>query len=343
MNKSQRRRQPKGQPVGGQFAPELHPEPELDLTDSGLDTFTEFVDSRKAALKTLGYVQPTAAPVVINPNSTAHRREWWETNFAAAEYGNSSGSYAQMPDDWTPSKSLGNSIDGFRRTHRMSYVGAGVTLRMPSVSSIRSFSNASVDGKRPGETFDVPVSAQFPGGAISGWVRVVRGADGTWGTKGLGFTREQSAYVAESVQCVLEARHPSRALSEVGDLLERRRQRAAALGAVPQQVRSGWIKDVGYDQATSTMVMSTNVNSGARHYGFRVPFKAFQRLIQSKRPGAVFNSTIRGHSKRVTVSECEKCGRFTADGVSHRCPPKPSPRHEMIQRVNRVRQHLTGE
>lgn len=75
------------------------------------------------------------------------------------------------------------------RTHRLSYVGAGVTLRMPSVTSIKSFANAPVDGKRPGETFDMPVSTQFPGGEISGWV--TRRGDGTWADRNVMITGDQ--------------------------------------------------------------------------------------------------------------------------------------------------------
>jgi len=348
MNQFLPNRNPKGQPTGGQFATKSNPESDVDLggaepSSDDHEALDAFIERRRAALAKLGYVQPTVAPNIVNPRSTAHRREWWKNNFAAAEYGNPNGSYAQMPDDWTPRRSTGRSLDGLRRTHRMAYVGAGVTLRMPSATSIKAFSNASVEGKRPGETFDLPVSAQFPGGEISGWVRVSRGADGTWATQGLGFTPEQAAYVAESVQCVLESRHPSRALADAGDLLDRRRQRAAALGTVAQPMRSGWIKSVGYDRATGTMMMSTAAKSGPRHYGYRVPLSAFQRVAQSDRPGATFNTTIRGRAHTVTVSECEKCGRFTADGAGHRCPPKPSPRYALIPRLNRVQNRVLGE
>ncbi len=144
----------------------------------------------------------------------------------------------------------------------MAYVGEDVAIRMPSATSIKSFADADVLGKGRGETFDVPVSAQFPGGQIDGWVRVAKGSDGTWATQGLGFTAEQSAYVAESVQCVLESRRPSRALRDAGDILERRRQRAAELGAPVTPITSTWIKGAGYDKVTGTMVITTNTKSG---------------------------------------------------------------------------------
>ncbi len=347
MNQFRPNRHPKGQPTGGQFAPKENPEADLNLSDIEVEpafvTGEAFVEERRRVLAQQGYVQPTLAPNLIHPRSTAHRRIWWASHLAAGEYGNPRGSYAQMPDDWTPSRTLGRSLEGLRRTHRMAYVGAGVTLRMPSATAIKSFSNANVEGKRPGETFDVPVSAQFPGGEVSGWVRVTRSQDGTWATQGLGFTPEQSAYVAESVQCVLESRHPSRALAEVGDLLERRRQRAAALGASAQPVRSSWIKNVGYDPATQTMVLSTATRSGPQHYGFHVPHSAFRQIIESDRPGATFNTTVRGKAETVTVSECERCGRFTAQGTNHRCPPKLSPRYKMIPRLARIQRDLLGQ
>ena len=247
MKTSPQPRQPKGAITGGQFATRTNAESDLDIFSDEPQRIdpSEFMRARTLQLQTMGFVPVATAPMLVDPRSSGHRNEWWNRHFAAAEYGNPEGGYAQMPDDWTPERSGGNSLMGNRRTHRMAYVGENVALRMPSVSAIKSFSDANVIGKAKGETFDVPVSAQFPGGQIDGWVRVARGEDGTWATQGLGFTAEQSAYVAESVQCVLESRRPSRALADAGDLLERRRQRAAELGTPLQPMRSSWIKDVG--------------------------------------------------------------------------------------------------
>jgi hypothetical protein len=146
--------------------------------------------------------------------------------------------------------------------------------------------------------------------------------------------------VAESVQCVLEARRPSRALWEAGDLLERRRRRAAELGATVSPVQSTWIKSAGYDPATGTMVMGANAKSGPRFYGFKVPTDVYKAVVTSHKPGAVFNHSVRGRATPVSVVECGQCGRFTAEGASHRCPPKPSQRHAIVHHEELVRSHL---
>lgn len=295
--------------------------------------------ARSLELQSMGFVPVATAPMLVDPRSTAHRREWWNRHFAAAEYGNPEGGYAQMPDDWTPERSGGQSLTGNRRTHRMAYVGENVALRMPSVASIKSFSDANVTGKATGETFDVPVSAQFPGGQIDGWVRVARGEDGTWATQGLGFTSEQSAYVAESVQCVLEARRPSRALADAGDLLERRRRRAAELGTPMQPIRSSWIKDVGYHRASGTMVMTTDAENGTKVYGFEVPIAAFLRVANAEAPGRVFNQIIRGKSKKIEVKECAKCDHAYVT-PQHRCPVNVSTRKRYLPRLALIRERL---
>jgi ferredoxin len=245
-----------------------------------------------------------------------------------------------MPDDWTPSRTEGRSaISGLRRTHRMAYVGNDVAIRMPSATSIKNFAATSVTGKAAGETFDVPVAAQFPGGQIDGWVRVAKGADGTWATEGLGFTPEQSAYVAESVQCVLESRRPSRALREAGDILERRRGRAAQLGAPVVPIASTWIKEAGYDKATGTMVITTEGKNGKKVYGYDVPIAAYLRVANSEAPGRVFNQTIRGKTTTVSVKDCDECGRVYATR-RHRCPVKASTRASYIPRLSAVRDYL---
>lgn len=342
MDKNQNQdRQPKGIPVGGQFAPKTNPEATLDLAgEVGPSETARFMDERVEALRQHGYVPATTAPLLVDPRSSAHRKEWWDQHMAAGEYNNPEGGYAQMPDDWTPSRTEGRSaISGLRRTHRMAYVGNDVAIRMPSATSIKDFAAASVPGKGIGETFDVPVSAQFPGGQIDGWVRVVKGENGTWATQGLGFTSEQSAYAAESVQCVLESRRPSRALREAGDILERRRGRAAELGAPVVPIASTWIKEAGYDKATGTMVITTEGKTGKKIYGYDVPIAVYLRVAKGEAPGRVFNATIRGKTTTVSVKDCGECGRVYAT-PTHRCPVKASTRKSYIPRLGAVRDYL---
>ena len=306
-------RVPRGVPTGGQFSSANYRESTLEVGGDVDQQITE----RSAVLAAHGYLPPVAFDANIDPNSTAHKTEWWDRAFATAEYTHSLGDYPQMPDDYTPSHSMGRALSGYRRTHRMAYSGAGVALRMPSVSSIRRFASETRG------TFDVPVVATYPGGSVSGWVRVTRLSDGSWASRGLGFSPEASSYVAESVQCLLEARRPSRALVEVGDLLERRRQRAAALGIRPQPVRSSWVRSIGYDPASSTMIVSTSASAS---YGYAVPPSVFQRMLTSETPGRVFNTTIRGRAAQVRVVQCASCSRFHREDAGHRCPPKEAPR-----------------
>ena len=308
-------RVPKGVPTGGQFAEGRRDEVMVDIGSD--DELRSVIAERRSALLGKGWLQPAAVSAALDIHTSAHRAEWWDRNFVLAEYDNTHGDYPQMPDDYTPSMTAGRSIAGNRRTHRMCYRGAGMAVRMPSVTSVRRFAKESGS-----TTFDVPVSAVHPGGEVTGWVRVTRGADGSFAVRGLGFSQTDSAYVAESVQCLLEARRPSRALAEVGDILERRRSRAAALGARVEPVRSGWVEKLGYDKATGTMVMTT----GARRYGYDIPIDTYREVASSRSPGRVFNRLVKNRSTRIEVNECPNCHRIHVATVEHRCPPKEGPR-----------------
>ncbi len=165
-------------PTGGQFAPINRPEAtgaklvDNDTANPVSDLDVEaFLADRRERIRAGGYVSPAAAPrASVDPRSSAYVHDWWEAEHATAEYGNEAGAYPQMPDDYTPSQGLGNALSGHRRTHRMAYSGAGVSMRMPSVASIRRYAlevGASQGGKA---TFDVPVTATYPGGEVTGWV-----------------------------------------------------------------------------------------------------------------------------------------------------------------------------
>jgi hypothetical protein len=339
--------------VGGQFAGKSNPEADgIELSDPAgakpsaeraFYDLHELIDRRAEALRQQGFLTATVAPNLVSPRSTAHLAEWWDQHMALGEYTPTGGGYPQMPDGWTPSKTSGNSLEGLRRTHRMAYVGGQVAIRMPSVASIKSFSAAQVPGKDPGAPFDVPVTADFPGGEVSGWVRVLQTADGTWATKGMGFTVHQASYVAESVQCVLEARHPTMALRQAGDLLERRRQRAARFGVAAEQVRSTWLTKMGFDPNTGTMIVTTGDGPDKeRQYGYAVTEEVFRRVKTSPAPGKVFNRFIRGKVPRVEVVACGKCGRYSASPAGHRCPPTVSARQKWLPGNLLAQRHVFG-
>lgn len=315
---SNRSRQPKGAPagIGGEFATETRPEVITTLT----------LRDRAALLASDAYVAPTAIVPVVSPQSTELREEWWNNEFVAAEYGHRDGSYAQMPDDYTPGGTRGQAMSGGRRTHRMKYSGAGVTVRMPSATSVKRFARENGNN-----TFDVPVSANTPLGDVAGWVRVTPGANGTFSVQGLGFPAGQEAYVAEAACAVLEGRRPSRALSEVGNLLARRRERAERVGTQIHPVRSMWIDGLGYDDTQNMMVMTTN----GRHYGYHIDRATFETVATSASPGREYNHLVKKHAPRMAVERCTACGHFYSDASGHQCAVAEKPRSAELPTQNR--------
>ncbi|WP_022893264.1 hypothetical protein [Agromyces subbeticus] len=320
---STQKRQPAGQPIGGQFAQEPRGESTISLGPSGRTL--EERDVRRTALENGGYVSPMAGRALDAPASSEGRGQWWDTHFVRAEYQQVGAGYPQMPDDYTPSMTSGHSISGNRRTHRMAYAGAGVTLRMPSVTSLKRFAD-----EQHGRTFDVPVSAEFPGGTVSGWVRVTRHGKHEWSVSGLGFGEQEKAYVTEAVSAVLEARRPSRALAQVGNLLERRRARFAAGGTkIDPTERSSFISGVGYDRGSGSML----VKIGSRSYGYKVSMQKFEAVRGAKHPGQAYNAIVKGQT-RTEIASCEKCSRFYSAGTAHRCPSRHRDPSEAPSRQN---------
>lgn len=319
-----------GVPEGGRFT-EAH-RGSVDVADIDLGPVPGHVEPSKgqwqARLDRLagqGFVPPAALDATARDTRSAAgavdddvRTDWWERQAATAERRHRDGDYPQMPDDNTPNRHLGQSASGHRRTHRMNYQGAGVSLRMPSATAIRRFAAAS-----PRKTFDVPVTAEHPGGSVQGWVRVTRGADGEWDARGLNFTGSDEAYVAEAVRCVMEGQRPRHALAEAGDLIARRRERDLAVGTTLSPVDSSWVKAVGYDAASATTVITTKQGSIA--YGWSTSPATFAALYASRSPGVVVNN-IKKAAPGVAIDTCPRCTRSYRSGLEHHCPPRPAPR-----------------
>lgn len=283
-----RNRVPRGVPTGGQFATSV------------------LAESTQVC-----YVEPRSVRPDYNPNTSGWATSWWIRQRSLAERNHAQGDYPQMPRTW-----VGDDDNRLHSSHRMLYRNKDLSVRMPSVTSVRKFA-----GKGE-KTFDVPVSAQTPNGNVMGWVRVTHSDDGSWATRTLGMDPDVSPHVAESVHALLEARRPSFALREAGDILERRRNRAATLGASTVPVRSAWIDRVGYNQANETLVMTTK----GRNYGYHVPPSVYQALLCADKPGAEFNRLVRNRAPGVHVVECPACHRFSAAIASHRCPVREAPR-----------------
>lgn len=314
----------------GKFAPNASSSSSVQLQ---APQDTDWRAQRAAQLASMGYAPPIATGTRIDPASTRDIGEWWNTSFVDAEYGHGAGDYPLMPDDNTPGMTGGNAISGHRRTHRMSYSGNGVTLRMPSKTAIHRFSASQHD-----RTFDVPVSASLPDGStVQGTVRVTRGSDGQWETKGLGFNPEHEVYVAEGVAAVLEGQRARTSLRAAGDLMQRRQERLAAGGSKPIPVESSWIRSVGYTAdgngpagsgvmtlTTKEYVRKDGTSAGAKTYGYKVDANTFSAMLNSEAPGKVFNRFVRG-AEGAQIRTCEKCGLMTAN-AQHQCATKVSPR-----------------
>jgi hypothetical protein len=312
----------RGVPEGGQWSARAYAEPDLDL--SAVPAVTDVAAQRLADLADLGYVPALALRTDIDPKVAARRGDWWDGHFASAEYGHSAGAYRQMPDDFTPGRTGGAALSGHRRTHRMCYSGSGISVRMPSATSVRRFSAEQAG------TFDVPVSAELGGSTVQGWVRVTRTGD-RFHTTALGFPGGSDAHVAEAVCAVLEARRPSMALREAGDLLERRRARLEAAGTPLQPVNSSWIASVGFEDESGTMVVATKRGDT---YGYAVEHTTFDRVVGSSSPGRAYNELVKGRTDRKQVARCEACARFTTAGAPHQCPAAHRSRSTGAERAN---------
>lgn len=316
-------RVPKGVPSGGEFTGTLHSEGGIELGDFG---DAEFAEQRYGALTEGGFVPAVAVATQHDParaGNQEHLEEWWNEHFATSERVDG-GDYTKMPDDYTPSRTSGRAFSGKRRTHRMRYAGAGVTLRSPSATSIRRFE------KENGGTFDVPITAEVEGNRVSGWVRVTRTGD-RWHTTALGFPDRYEAKVAEGLSAVLEARRVTTALDQAGDLLERRRSRIEEAGTPIHPVNSSFIKGVAYEDETGTMV----VEMGSRSYGYKVDADVFEAVRGAQSPGRAYNRLVKGED-RAEVSRCEGCGRFRADGAAHSCPSSHGDRSRHTDAMNEV-------
>ena len=173
-----------------------------------------------------------------------------------------------------------------------------------------------------------------------GPVRARRGGwrRGGWASTPVGdFGPRTGAQVAESAAAVLEARRPSRALNEVGDLLARRRERQRLQGVPVSAVRSTFIAGVGYDKATGTMAIAM---TGGRLYGYQVPAEVHRAVAESTSPGGAYNAVVKG-TDRAGIARCERCGRFYPDTAAHNCPVRHTPRPESTRNV-RAREAATS-
>lgn len=271
------------------------------------------ISERAQALLDDGYLPAFSRRATQNPNIAGDddaRDTWWANQNAQGEYSNDGKGYEKMPDDWTPSRHSGKALSGHRRTHRMKYEGAGISMRMPSATSIRSFAET-----QNGKSFDVPVEATYPGGSVSGWVRCTRGEDGTWMTEGLDFKGDQRQ-VAEAVSAVLEARSVRTALKQWESMDDRRAERLARSGAKLHDVSgSSFIKGIGTNPVAG--VTFTKIRDQVYVNQTVTDVRAF-RASPSK--GKEYNAKIKSQPSLGKAKHCDKCNGYYAPALgSHIC------------------------
>ena len=266
--------------------------PEIETRNERL--VREF-NQRRALLQKAGYAKATAQVAIADVRETARdeekRADWWEQNFVTGEFApEKAGSFALMPDDYTPGMTTGRSAEGHRRTHRMLYEGAGVSVRMPSAAAIKRF---SADNKN--HSFDVPLSIEIDGQQVAGHVRVTKNGPNQWGVSSLGFPANKAERVAEAVSAVLESRRPSTALREVNSLIERRRERLAMAGAKVEPVASSFIDGIGYNEAGNEMfvTMHSEKTGEVRAYAYRVPRDVYHAVRNASSPGRAYNDLVK--------------------------------------------------
>lgn len=337
MNANEQPRQPAGAPraSGGQWKGLTQREAGIDLTG---EPATEETDqsqeselrqglslARQRAIGAGANVPATFSDDPLTGLQTIDPGEWWDDHAAVAEWrdgwAGKGAAFPKMPVDWTPTRTGGSADTGLRRTHRRTYEGNGFRLRMPSAASVRSFADVNRGA------FDVPVEAtNAEGQTITAWVRAVRHRGGGWSISGLGFGGSTDAQVSEAVASVLEARRPTLALRQAGDLLEKHRLRLEANGQRLQEVRSGWISGVGYDDIDRIMIMRTKprtTKAGQPRpgvtYGNHVSRDVFEQLVASEQPGAIFNRLVRGTPGQI-VATCVRCRRSYPAARQHDCP-----------------------
>lgn len=273
----------------GRFGEQEHSAPETSLAPV---TTESLLEARRQQLAALGFVP---AQPQLKLAQTADAGTWWKRTESIAE----GGQYDLMP-----------RTDEDGRTARLrTYEGHGTTVKMPSVAAIRRHAAS-------GETFDVPVEAITPHGPITGHVRVTANGDGRYSVSAVRMPAEHGEYVAESVLASLEARRPSRALSEVRDILARRRERLASQGVRMKPVESAWIKSVGYNPHDEQLVM----NLQGRVYGYHVDRETYEDMMTSHSIGQEYNALVKKTAPKFEVEQHEECGNYFYAGSEHRCP-----------------------
>jgi hypothetical protein len=289
--------------------------------------------------------QVSAAYITSAPDSPDQYWKQWYGN--VAEWGDvTDAGYPKMPDDYTPRMTLGQSTTGHRRTHRMKYTAPdGFQIRMPSATAVRRFavdnSYTTESGEKRCRTFEMPVSVIVPSdppreALVS--MRCTWNGPGSWHVEPP-VGEAMFGQTAEAVAAVLEARRPSLALREHGNLNAQHMERIRSAGRpiLTPSTRSSFISGVSVLGKRDTIVTRIRDKHGReRIYGYEMPEgtpqmrDAFiQRMLGrdidpvTKQPrehiGVVYNRELKGRQQRVEVSLCPRCQCVYETGRGHKC------------------------
>ncbi|WP_159599111.1 KTSC domain-containing protein [Agromyces humi] len=271
--------------AGGQYTFKTQTPHGITLSADGV-TEAQFAQ-RQAALAAAGYV-PAKQP----------------NTFALA---------SPVPDAGYPQLPV---VDGGRRTHRATYRGQDISVQMPSAAAVKRYSY------NHGGTFEFPVAGSFPGGQITGTVRVTQNGANEWSVQGLGFPPGSAELIAEAVGAVLEARRPRLAIEDARQLAQRRAERFAAAGGKVEEPReeSSFITAAGYDRGRGVLAIRIR----EKLYGYRVTEQQARAFFSASSVGSAYNRLVRG-GHRVDVRECPACHRFNVGESVHRCPSRHLP------------------
>lgn len=298
------------------------------------------LDQRLALIRDGRYVKAVSTDAVVDPSTTAGIDDYWDGAFYTSEYRPSDAGYIpQMPDDETPRKTGGRAMSQHRRTHRMRYSGGGVEVRMPSATAMRRFADRLPPHQ---QTFDMPVTATYPGGSVTGWVRCTRHGDHDWSTEPLNFKDPKGgAVVAEAVESIASSKRPTMALAEVGDTLAARRaQKTERPEAFTPEGRSSFISKMSYRRSDQTAMVSISSKTKAhpegitRTYGYKATPEEFKKVVtgtrrdpEAKRSvGGAYNDHLKrpadGSERQVELAQCPRCKEHYPASSAHKCADK---------------------
>lgn len=288
MNRSSAQpRRPQGTPVGGQFDRKVGNHPEINLTET-------YIEGRSAAIVAGRYITPMALQFA-DPRGAVRRRQWWDLAEWTQEHNHHLGDYPSMPEQLA---------DG-RRVNLRTYDNDHAAIRMPSASAVRTYAAGLADPK----TFDLPIEyADADGRMIRISMRVTALAGGHFHVTAPNGSNETRVRAAEAARAVLEAQRPLRALRDIGDLLQRHKDRVPNGVFKMAPVESSFIEAVGYEPVNGEMLVAMKAG---KVYNYKVPDYVFDAVIASPSVGRAYTRYVKG-APRADVEMCRTCRQWAS-------------------------------